>query len=253
MNIVVPVKIVPDLVEELDITEDGTALDMTFMRLILNEFDEHAVEQAILLKEEHGGSVTILAPDVEGADDALYSAAAKGADRLIKLAGEFEVGMSNQRLAKAFAAAIETLPADLILSGVQAHDDLDGSVAGLIAAQLGLPYVGYVAGIALTESSCTVKKEYPGGLIAEVEMSLPGVLGIQVAEEPPRYVAISRIRQAMKTSQIEEFPIDIEPDGGVKIAQMFYPERGERAKMILGEADEISTQILGIIQELGVL
>ena len=88
MNIVVVVKLVPDLVEELAIDESGAALDTTYLRLIVNELDNHATEQAILLKEGAGGQVTVIAPDLEGVDDVLFTAAAKGADRLIKLTGD---------------------------------------------------------------------------------------------------------------------------------------------------------------------
>ena len=104
MNIVVPIKFVPDLVEELTIDDSGTALDTAWLRMILNEFDDHAIEQAILLKEAGAGSVTVVAPDTEGVDDALFAAAAKGADRLIKLTGNFETGVfSSHALARVFA------------------------------------------------------------------------------------------------------------------------------------------------------
>ena len=63
MNIAVLFKLVPDLVEELEIDASGTALDASWMRLIVNEFDDHAIEQAILLKEQHGGQVTVISPD----------------------------------------------------------------------------------------------------------------------------------------------------------------------------------------------
>ena len=64
-HIVVTAKMVPDLVEELEIDENGAALDMTWLRLIINEFDDHAIEQAIILKEKLGGTVTVIAPDME--------------------------------------------------------------------------------------------------------------------------------------------------------------------------------------------
>ena len=60
MNIIVVAKLVPDLVEELEIDDNGTALDMTWLRLIINEFDDHAIEQAILLKERTSVNVTIM-------------------------------------------------------------------------------------------------------------------------------------------------------------------------------------------------
>ena len=167
MNIVVAVKLVPDLVEELEIDDSGAALDMTWMRLIINEFDDHAIEQAILLKERGGGQLTVIVPDAEGADDVLYAAAAKGADRLIKLMGDFEEGVNNHALARVLATIVKELQPDLVLTGVQAHDDLDGSVGPLLAEHLGMPYVGYVAGVEMSDGVATARKEYPGGLIGK--------------------------------------------------------------------------------------
>ena len=254
MHIVVPVKLVPDLVEELEIDASGAALDTTWLRLILNEFDDHAIEQAILLKERSGGQVTILAPDVEGVDDVFYTAAAKGADRLIKLTDDFEAGVNNHALARAFAAVIKDLQPDLVLTGVQAHNDLDGALGPLLAAYLDLPYVGYVAGVVVEDGTCTVRKEHPGGLIAEMTVTLPAVLGVQAAEKPPRYVAFSKVRQAMKSATIEEQPITgLDRSGEPTITRMFQPEVGERAEMIEGDVEEVAAKLVGLFKELGVV
>ena len=80
-EIVVIARLVPDLVEELEIASSGTALDLSWLRLIINEFDNHAIEQAVILKEKTGANVTIISPDAEGVDDMLFTTAAKGADR----------------------------------------------------------------------------------------------------------------------------------------------------------------------------
>jgi electron transfer flavoprotein beta subunit len=254
MHIVVPVKLVPDLVEELIIDESGAALDTTWLRLIINEFDDHAIEQSILLKERGEGWVTVVVPDVEGAEDVLYTAAAKGADRLIKLIGDFEEGVNNHALARAFAAVIEELRPDLVLVGVQAHNDLDGSLGPLFSEFLGMPYVGYVSGLELNDSKATARKEYPGGLIGEMEVSLPAVLGIQAADEPPRYVPISKIRQAMKSATIEEQTVaEFDFSGGPSVSRMFKPEVGERATMIEGDAEEIAARLIKIFKQAGVL
>jgi electron transfer flavoprotein beta subunit len=254
MNIVVAVKLVPDLVEELEIDDSGAALDMTWMRLIINEFDDHAIEQAILLKEHGGGQVTVVVPDAEGADDMLFAAAAKGADRLIKLMGDFEEGANNHALARVLAAVVKELQFDLVLTGVQAHDDLDGSVGPLLAEHLGMPYVGYVAGVEVSDGVATARKEYPGGLIGEMEVTLPTVLGIQAADEPPRYVPISKIRQTMKTTSIEEQDADeLDPSGAPAVNRMFEPETGERATMIEGDEDEIAAKLVEVFQEAGIL
>ncbi len=255
MNIVVPIKLVPDLVEELEIDESGTALDTSWLRLIINEVDEHALEQALLIKERSGGTVTVMILEGESADDVLYAAAAKGADGLIRLTGiAFEDAPGNHTLAGLYASALSDLEPDLVLTGVQAHDDLDGSLGPLLAEELGMPYVGYISGAALEDGICRVKKEYPGGLAVEMEISLPAVLGIQAAEEPPRYLAISRIRQAMKTADVEDRPA-AEPDAAAAptIVSMFTPEAGERATMLTGDEEEVAAAIVEILSERGVL
>ena len=253
MNIVVLAKLVPDLVEELEIDDNGTALDMSWLRLIINELDDHAIEQAILLKEKTGAHVTVVAPDFEGIDDILFTASAKGADRLIKVLGDYESGINNHGLARALAPIMRDLEPDLILSGVQANDDLDGSIGPLLAGYLDLPYVGYIANVSLADRQATVEKEYPGGLSAEMVVRLPAVLGIQVAEEPPRYVAVSKVRQAMKTSEIEEVEAgDFDLEGGPTISRMYQPEVGEGAMMLEGSLDEIADQMISILKELGV-
>jgi electron transfer flavoprotein beta subunit len=246
-------KLVPDLVEELNIDPSGTALDMSWLRLIINEFDDHASEEAILLKERGGGQVTAVAPAYEGADEVLFTAAARGADRLIKLNGDF-VAANNHALARASAAVIKELQPDLVLTGVQANNDLDGPVGPALAECLGMPYVGYVSGVTVKDGKATARKEYPGGLIAEMEVTLPAVLGIQAAEQPPRYVAVSKVRMVMKTATIEERAAEaLDPSGGPAVGRMFQPEAAAHAEMITGSPDEVADKLVSIFKEVGVL
>ncbi len=254
MNITAILKLVPDLVEELEIDDKGTGLDMDWLRLIINEFDDHAVEEAILLKERSEAEVTVIAPDAEGVDDVLYTAAAKGAEKLIKLTGDFEDGVNNHALARAVAHVLQNIQTDLILTGVQAHNDLDGSLGPLLAEYLHIPYAGYVSSVELNNGNAVIKKEYPGGLIGEYEVQLPAVLGIQAAEEPPRYVAVSKVRMAMKSATIEELEVgELDLSGGPEISRMFQPEVAERATMISGDEEEIASQLVEIFKEIGVL
>lgn len=254
MNIVVPVKLVPDLVEELTIDASGAALDTTWLRLIINEFDDHAIEQAVILKERNGGYLTIVSPSVEGVDDMLFTAAAKGADKLVKLSGDFEAGVNNHALARILAELFQDLKPDLVLTGVQAHNDLDGSLGALLAEYLQMPYVGYVSGVSVDAGKATVRKEYPGGLIAEMSITLPAVLGIQAAEQPPRYVAISKVRQMMKTVSIEEREVtSLDQSGSAVVSRIFQPESAEKAIMIEGDMDSVASRLISIFKELGVL
>ncbi len=253
MKIAVPVKFVPDLVEELTIDPGGTALDTTWLRLIISEFDDHAVEQAILVKEKNGGQVCVIMAEADGADDFLFTAAAKGADQLIKLTGDFS-NVNNHALARAHAEVLKDLHPDLILTGVQAHNDLDGSIGPLLAEYLGMPYVGYVAGITIDGDKVIARKEYAGGLIAEIEVKLPAVLGIQAAEQPPRYVAYSKIRQVMSTAKIEEKPGSaLSLEESIVVSRMFLPEVAERATMLEGSPDDVAAKLIAIFKEQGTL
>ncbi len=254
MKVLVLVKMVPDLVEELEVDSSGTALDTDWLRLIVSESDDHAVEQAILLKEGTGGEVAVVTPDAEDADELLYTAAAKGADQLVKLVGEFDPMPNNHALARAMVDLVRELKPDLVLTGVQAHNDLDGPVGPLLAEFAGLPYVGYVAGVALGDGDVTVRKEYPGGLQAEMQAALPAVLGIQVAEQPPRYVAVSKVRQAMKTAEISEREVGgLDPSGGPTVGRMYVPESGERAEMLDGDEAEVAAKLVELFREAGAL
>lgn len=254
MNIAVLAKLVPDLVEELSIDDTGTTLDPTWLRFKLNEYDDYALEQAILLKERSGAQVTILVPDMECSDDVLFAAAAKGTDRLIKLRADFGSGVNNHALARAFASELQDQLPDLILTGVQAHNDMDGALGPLVAGFLDLPYIGYIASVRLEDGNALVHKEHPGGLLAEIQVTLPAVLGVQAAERPLSYVPFSKIRQAMKTAAIEDQAVpELDPHGGAEVERMYKPESGARAEMISGSIDEISSRFVQILQELGVL
>jgi electron transfer flavoprotein beta subunit len=254
MNIVVLVKLVPDLVEELEIDASGNSLDTTFMRQIINEPDEHALEQALLLKEGIGAQVTVIGLGMEGMDDVLFTAAAKGADRQVRLSPTAGGSTNNHALARAYASVLGEIKPDLVLTGVQAHNDLDGALGPILAQLLDWPYVGYLSGISVGEGRCTIRKEFAGGLIGELEVELPAVLGIQAAESPPRYVAVSKVRQAMKTVSLDDLPAPaLDAQGGVAIERMLLPEGGDHAEMLEGDVDAIADRLIGLMREHGAL
>ena len=255
MNIVVPMKFVPDLVEDLEIDAGTGLLDRSFLRLMPNELDDHALEEALLLKERHGGRVTVLTPDTGDVDETLFTAIAKGADRVIKLTGEgFDQGPSSQRIAAAYRQAVGDIYFDLILTGTQAVDDLDGFVGALLAEQFRLPYVGYVTKVAASGGEWVVQKEYPGGLNAEIVVSGPAVLGIQAAEKPPRYVVTSKVMEAMKTATIEEIAVGgATGDNEVTVSAMSLPESGSHAEMIEGNAQQVAEKLVQLLRERGIV
>ncbi len=252
MNVVVLTKLVPDLVEELVLDEQGVGLDPMWLRLKLNEPDDHAIEQAMVLKEHYGAQVTVLAPDMEGVDDVLFAASARGADRLLKLCGDFDQNLDNHSLALTLANVWRSDLPDLILTGVQAHNDLDGAVGPLLAGYLALPYVGYVAAVSMNDGILLVRKEYPGGLAAEMEVTTPVVLGIQSSERPPGYIAFSKIRQAMRTAVVEELIAPEPPHRNGRSRRMFKPEGSAQAVMLTGDTNQVVARLVQLFREKGV-
>ena len=252
MDIVVPVKQVPDLVEELEILEDGTRLNPDSLKFKLNEFDEHALEEALLLKEAGQARVTVIALDGEGVDETLFTALAKGADRAMKVTGDFGAGVDSHTAAAILAEVVKGSPHDVILTGVQAADDRDGQLGPLLACALGLPHVSVVTGLKVEGKVARIHQEYAGGVMAEMEVDLPAVLGIQAAQKPPRYVPVSKVRQAMKTAKIERVEAPVVPAAtGAVVRRMFKPESSRHAEMIEGGTEEQVDRLLALLKERG--
>ena len=255
MNITVVVRQVPDLIEPLEIDTAGAALDLGAATFIVNESDDHALEQAILLKESGGATVSVVALDFGDVDNTLYTAAAKGADRIFKV--PLDGAPPPPRAAAAlFAAALKPLQPDLVLIGVQAHDELDGGLAPFLAAALGLPYIGVIRGVKAGPEPGTITacKEFPGAVMARLKVKLPVVLGILGAEQPPRYVPVSRIRAAMKSTQFEESAAT--PCGGTplfSVCRLYPPASGSRAEMLTGSEAEVAARIAEILVEKGLV
>jgi electron transfer flavoprotein beta subunit len=253
MNVAVVMKQVPDLAEDLVVADDGTHLDPDEITPTLNEFDDHALEEALQLKELTGGSVTAVALGMEDADDILYTAVAKGADAAIKI-GDFEdEPLDTRTAAKTLAEVLKDRSFDLILTGVQGIDDLDGWTAPLLAGYIGLPHVSVVTHIAPHEGGVTVNQEYAGGVLAEFDVSFPAVLGVQAARAVPRYAPISKVRQAMQNTEIEEVDADAAELSGVTVRRLYAPEAGGHAEMLEGDAEGVAEKVVSILKDRGVL
>jgi electron transfer flavoprotein beta subunit len=256
MDYVVLMKQVPDLAEELEIDGAGTGLDREWMSYVASEWDEYALEEALQLKESGGGTVTCLALGVEAGDvdELLATCLARGADRAIKV-GAFEQSPDSHTAAAAFAGALDSIPHDLVLTGVQAIDDLDGQVGPLLATRRGLPHLSVVTHIAATAGGNTVTahQEYAGGVVGEFEVDLPAVLGVQTSREAPRYAPVSRVRQLMKTATIESVDGGGGGQGsGLEVQAMSVPESGATAEMIGGNAQAVAERIAAILAERGI-
>lgn len=253
MRVVVALKAVPDLVEEMELNPEETDIDREYLKFVLNEWDDQALEEALLLKESSGATVVALGvgsdPDI---DQALYTALAKGADQAVKLEVDGPVTNSHDRAALVGAYLAEQ-PADLLVTGVQAPDDLDGQLAPMVAARLGLPHVSVVTSVASAgDGKVSVRQEFSGGRSTELELTLPAVVGLQAAHQAPRYAPISRVRQMMQAGGIEAAPVSpVLVGAGLTVRRMYAPEKTSHAEMITGSPSEVADRIVGLLASRG--
>ena len=253
MHIAVVLKQVPDLVEELEIDAGGKDIDRSFVKMKLNEFDDHALEQAVLLKESSGAKVTAMAVAADGIDQVLYAAKARGADAAVKVDAGEEL-LDSRRAASALAGAIKQLAPDLVLVGVQAADDLFGQTGPFLAAGLGWPHVSVVSGVELGEGKLQVHQEYAGGRMATIEVDTPAVVGVQAAPKPPRYVPVTKLRQAMASGPIESAAGSARAAmSGIAVVAVAKPEAGKAAEMLGGSATEVADRIAALLSERGLV
>ncbi|GBD18089.1 Electron transfer flavoprotein subunit beta [bacterium HR27] len=255
MTIVVVMEQVPDVAEELAIAPSGTDLDRDAISYVVNEYDEHALEEALLLAETSGDEVVAIGIDATGElDQALYTALAKGAQRAIKLTGDFEgTWLSTRTAARLLAPVIEELAPRLVLVGVQAPDDLDGQLAPTLAALLGWPHASVVVGSELVNGMVRVRKELWGGITMLLELALPAVLGIQAARQAPRYVPVSRVRQVMREASIEVRDVEVTSDLAPVPVRLRFPEETGQAELLTGSASEIADRLIELLRARGLL
>jgi electron transfer flavoprotein beta subunit len=118
-----------------------------------------------------------------------------------------------------------------------------------------LPHVSVVTHIAVGADGTTVtaNQEYAGGLVAEFEVDLPAVLGVQTSREAPRYAPVSRVRQLMKTATIEALDAPSGAGGGLIVESLSVPEVGGHAEMIGGDAAAVASRIAAILAERGLV
>lgn len=250
MNIVVAIKHIPSIADELPVK--GSNLDFDSIDFVLNEFDEQSIEQAVLVKEAVGGTVTVVGVDlIEELDNVLHLALAKGADKAVKITAD-EPGADSHIQARWLADAIKDMSPDIVFTGVQASNDLDGQIGPMLAAYLDMPYIGGVSSVEVSGDTATVNKEFAGGIGAKYAVNLPMVVGVQAAPKPPRYAPISKVRQIAQTVTIEEISPSSDGVGaGLTMRRMAPPVVVGHAEMLTGSPEEIAAQIVELLKSRG--
>ena len=260
MEILVCVKRVPDTAEnEIEVNSDGTDIERDDLVYSVNEWDNYAVEEAIQIKDNAGGSVTVVSVGDEESEEVVRREMAMGADNGILLSDDAFEGSDGKGLATLLKAAVDKGNYDLILTGAQA-DDGAAQVGGMLAAMLDLPYASLVNKIEMVDDkNIKVGREIEGGNQEMNEIDLPCVLSIQTGINEPRYVGIRGIRKVASV----EIPVhgagdlgvaaDAVGEAGAKVKRLdyFVPELGEGAEMLEGSTEEIIEKLIEMLKAKG--
>jgi electron transfer flavoprotein beta subunit len=260
MDIVVCVKQVPEVTDaELEVNKEGTGIEMEDLELDINEWDNYAVEEAVRLKEAHGGKVTVVTLGDEDSEDVLRHALAMGADEAVLVDEEgFELS-DAVGIARGLHGFLKDLSFDLLMTGVQSADEGWGQVGGILAEMLGLPYASLVVGVEMAEGKLTVLRELESNTQEKVELPLPAVLTIQTGINVPRYVSIMGIQKVRKIeiqeTDAEELGLEEEEIGAegsaVASRKLALPPLGEGAEILSGSLNEICDRTAQIIRDKG--
>jgi electron transfer flavoprotein beta subunit len=212
----------------------------------LNEWDACAVEEAIQIRERLGeGEVVVVTVGDEEAEGALRRCLAMGADRAVRVDAEPRDPIST---ARALAGVVAAESPELVLTGVQSADSVQGSTGVALAELLGLPRVAVVTKIEWGGSGpATVDRELEGGLVDVVEVDTPALLTIQTGINQPRYANLRAIKQA-EQQEIAVVVADVgEP--AYRVRRMFTPPRGAGAELLEGNAAQVAQQIAELLKE----
>jgi electron transfer flavoprotein beta subunit len=247
VKVVVCVKQVAALGDEVEFTDDERDVDPDYLDYALNEWDTYATEEALRLCEASGdGEVVVVSVGPEDAEEAIRRCLAMGADRGIRI--DSEEWLDPIQVARALAEVVRAEGPDLVFTGVQSADAVQAATGTALGELLDLPRVAVVTKIELGDGKATVNRELEGGLLDVVEVDTPALFTIQTGINEPRYATLRAIKQA------EQKDIDVRQPGDLgepayRVRKMFVPPKGEGAEMLDGSASDVAQKIKAIVEE----
>jgi electron transfer flavoprotein beta subunit len=262
MNSAVFVKAVP-IVEGVSISVKENDIAKETVKYMMNESDEYALEEAVRLKEKHGGAVTVITLTHEKqrrqSEQILRECYAKGADKTILLVDEAFQNLDPSMTSRILSSAVKDLNFDLIFTGVQASDDNWAATGPMIAQLLGIPYATLVSNLQTGDVGVIrVQRELEENVKEVVELSLPALLTIQTGINTPRYAPFAKIRAAMKmeimTRTLRDLGLDqntIQSWRGSIISRMNIPIVKKKVEIIGGKPGEEAANLAKILREKG--
>jgi electron transfer flavoprotein beta subunit len=251
VRIVVCVKQVAVLGDEVEFPGDARDVDPDYLDFALNEWDSYATEEALRIREELGGEgdeVVAVSVGDQQVEDAIRRCLAMGADRAIRV--DYSRSADPITVARLLAPVVRRETPDLVFCGVQSSDAVQAATGTALAELLGLPRVSVVTRIEWDPSAgrATVRRELEGGLLDLTEVETPALLTIQTGINQPRYATLRAIKQA-EQKQIEVVSPAEEGEPAYRVRRMFAPPKGEGAQILDGGPADIARRIREIVEE----
>lgn len=252
MNIVVCLKQTFDTEAKITLDSKGK-IDGSGVNLVINPYDEFAVEEALKLKEKFGGEVTLVSMGTERVQEALRTALAMGCDQAVLVSDPAIEGPDEWTAAEILARAVSQIPYDMILTGRIAVDDGSAQVAVRLADALDIPSVSSILKLDAEEGKAVATREIDGGTEL-VEVSLPAVFTAQKGLNVPRYPSMMGIMKAKK----KEIKILTLADLGLSAAgltakttvtKFSLPSSRTGGKKIAGEAADAAKELAKLLRE----
>ncbi len=255
MKIIACMKPVPDPASRLVVNDSKNWVRDSDLSFVVNEADSYALEEALVLKEQHGGEVVAISVGQESTLRVLRSGLATGADRAIFLSDGRFAGSDEFVTAQIIARAIENDGgADMVLTGVQSDDLGTGTTGIMVAELLGWPHTSVVFAVDARpeDGRVQVKRELEGGVIERVEVETPCVLTLQYGINQPRYPSLKGIMAAKKKEILkwgmEDLglgPETVGPAGGMyDVIGVYVPERKGNVEVITGSPTEAAVKLV---------
>jgi electron transfer flavoprotein beta subunit len=252
MKILVCIKHVPDTEAKIKVGSDGKNPDLTGVKMIVSPYDEFALEEALLLKDQGVATeVVVLGAGDDGAQASLRQALAMGADRAIHLADASLVTADALTRARALAAAIREESPDLVFTGKTGVGDDEGQVGPMLGELLDRPHAGAVFELALASGRFTARRGIEGA-VEIVEGDLPAVIAWDKGDHAPRYPSLRGIMAAKKKPLVvktaAEFGLPASGSLVVREAIELPPPRPP-GRLITGDAGEAASTLTRLLRE----
>ena len=214
----------------------------------LNEPDAYALEEALRLKEKHGGEVVVISAGPARVTQVIREALARGADRAIHVSGDDLATADAFGAAAALAAALKDEQVDLVLTGLQSDDQGFAQVGVILAEKLGMAHSTIIMDVQVQDATLRVKRELEGGWFQWVTMPLPAVLTIQSGINQLRYATLKGIMSAKK-KEIRTVAAPAPAAPRQKIVAVYVPEKAKQTRLIAGTPAEAAKALVKVLRD----